>query len=120
MYGAIKSKRGFSMSERRWTYGTGETREGLRYRVRRGQKGPQDLVMDIWVGRWVPLSMETVFLVVDFLGENEDFLYPKSKGKLGGDKLIAALRVAYRFGWERAKTDLEWEKKSAHSQRALF
>ena len=70
--------------QRRFTPGDTFKMSGLRFRVIRGDKAgsgrePSDDYVMQWEnagGRWVSIGFDVVALLVDFLYENEDELYP--------------------------------------------
>jgi len=97
--------------DRRWQNGARHvSTEGLHFQVRHGSKKPGDLVMDVWNGqRWYPVRMSTVFMLTDFLFENEHVIFPCPPYE-GGYKFLKALRVAGEQGWEEANRRLEAEK----------
>jgi hypothetical protein len=89
-----------------WTY----SRAGIRLRVVQGKKSPDDLRMDVFVGRWVAVPMWLVFLLTDFFCENEDVLYPPPR-YAGAAKFMRYIAGAPRVGWDVADEQLEAEKQ---------
>ena len=105
------------ITPRRFTSGDNFELGAVRFRVERGSKSPDDLRMDWNVnGRWVAVPMSALFLLTDFLWENEHVLYPPSSGNQGGEKLFEALRRARNHGWEAATGYLEAERRALHCQ----
>ena len=109
---------------RRWQAGDRAELDGLQFRVQPGSKKADDLRLDVMVnGKWQPVHMRLAALIVDFLYENEDALYPRephssclvygcngSRGHGGGEYYIRYLRKAGRDGWRVAQAELEGEK----------
>ena len=96
---------------------------GAMFRVVKGKKSPDDLRLDMWLGtrmegQWVPVKASWVFLMSDFIYENEDVLYPPTGRRAGGEKFMKALREAVRDGWVAATQTLEAERRSAAERRA--
>lgn len=79
---------------------------GVAFRIRPGAKGPRDCVME-WrgVNGWRPIPMAALFLVVDFLTWNEDYLYPNPRR--GGEELFRYFTIARINGWRYATAMLE-------------
>jgi hypothetical protein len=85
---------------------------GLDFRVADGDKQDGDLVMQ-WrtPSGWWKVGMPALFLVVDFLYENEHRIYPPRMGFEGGEKLRKRLTIAARDGHERATALLTRERE---------
>ena len=105
---------------RRWRDGDTGTLDGVRYRVVRGAKGPDDLRLD-WLigGKWRAVHMRVAAMLADFFYENEDALYPPPRYK-GGRKVLTYLRHAGLHGWEKAEAGLRVERNTTHLQATLF
>jgi hypothetical protein len=82
---------------------------GINWRVRRGVKSPDDLVLDFAVGgSWVPVPMILGFFLADFFVQNENRLYRDGRG---GKYYLDAVKYAVRHGWQRADAVLQVEKR---------
>lgn len=82
---------------------------GVQFRVVKGRKAEDDLVLQMLNdGRWTIVKMAFGALFADFLSENEDYLYPEPLK--GGDKYMGYLSRARMYGWETAEAHLEAEK----------
>lgn len=98
------------MSDRRFQLGDRIELAPMEYRLVRGRKGPDDLRLD-WRPTeldWRPVELDHAFLIVDAIADNENVLYPYPAA--GGGKVNAAIRVALRDGWQRARLDLHAER----------
>lgn len=85
---------------------------GIRYRVRQGRKGPDDLVLELEGHRgFVPAKMALGALMADFFYQNEESLYPRQFGYRGGDMYFNFLLSAIRRGWREACLELEAERQ---------
>jgi hypothetical protein len=84
---------------------------GIEWRVWRGRKAPEDLRLEIRSMEFVPVPMALGFLLADFFAENEDVLFPPSKGFQGGRRYLLYLSRAVRLGWESAVALLNDEKR---------
>jgi hypothetical protein len=74
---------------------------GVNWRIVEGRKAPGDLVIEWFVAdRWLPVSLDIVFVAVDLICQNEDFLYPYPQR--GGLYVLDALGYARREGYEAA------------------
>jgi hypothetical protein len=94
---------------------------GVNWRIVEGSKAPGDLRIDWYVNdRWQPVLMDTVFVVLDLICQNEDFLYPyPQKGGLLPLEACAKARLhgyEYASGWlhlqrqnREAKASRRWE-----------
>lgn len=81
----------------------------VEYRIVRGRKGPDDLRLDRrFHSRWVPVTLDDTFLVVDVIADNENVLFPPPAS--GGGKVWKALKTALQYGWHRARHDLQLER----------
>jgi hypothetical protein len=91
---------------------------GVRIRVVKGRKAPNDMKLEICCNedatsleqRWQAVPMTLVAYMTEFFYKNEDVLYPRSEGYLGGEKFLMFLRDAVENGYETATAGLEWEK----------
>lgn len=103
------------MRERRFKAGDTFRLDEVDYRVRQGVKHQDDLRIEWCInGEWRPISLDSVFLIVDMIAENEDVLYPPrndGRGPLGGEMVIRAVKTARIRGWRKAVAEL-------HEQRA--
>jgi hypothetical protein len=94
---------------------------GIDFRVREGRKFIGDLVIE-WhtpQGGWRPITADVVFLLVDFLYDNEERRYPSTPdGRvLGGRKVLREVQHAAFHGWRSAVGQLQQERIS--KQRAV-
>jgi hypothetical protein len=75
-------------------------------RIVRGNKvvpeGEEDLRMD-WLlgGQWVPIPFPVLFVLFDFLTENERILYPKGHPYYLANALIDAGERGWKAAYER-------------------
>ena len=103
--------------ERRFAEGNTAEFSGVKFRVCKGRKAPQDLVLEWRTAQgWVPVSAAALFYMVDFIAENEDFLYPvdesgQGRGPMGGEYIMAKLRAARVRGWVHAAKELRLERE---------
>lgn len=84
------------------------------FRVVPGNKAPGDLRLDWFSSRqrlWIPVQMSAAALITDFWYENEDHLYPPSRGKRGGKYFLDYLQIAAIEGWETADRKLRREQR---------
>lgn len=89
------------MRPRRFVAGQTMTVGCVPFRVATGRKTRGDLRLDWRVdGTFVPVELPAVFLIVDFVSENEDVLYPHPNR--GGEELLRYLKIARIDGWQRA------------------
>lgn len=105
---------------RHWRAGWRYTHpSGITLRVEQGKKAADDLRMDIFVGRWVPIPMAFGAILADFFYENEEVLYPPrgDAGPKGGKKYLDYLQGAAYVGWEAAESYLQDEKEAARQRR---
>lgn len=90
-----------------------------RFRVEHGKKGPDDLVILWWdpYGEcWSPVLCDVLFLLTDFICENEDFLYREERQK-GGEYLMLALKRARTEGWRKASLVLREQRDRKAARR---
>jgi hypothetical protein len=83
------------------------------FRVKRGDKDGGDLRLDWWSSAqklWVPVQMSAAALITDFFYENEEHLYPRVRGYMGGDFFIEYLKLAAHEGWQVADKKLRTEQ----------
>lgn len=111
-------RRSEPIGERRFAEGDRFYLCGQAFRVVRGKKpvAPphHDLRLDWWSPQfhgWVPISMDVVFMMVDFFTENEHVLYPPPRYE-GGGKLISEMWGAFAHGWEAAAEKLQGERSN--------
>jgi hypothetical protein len=89
---------------------------GKRRRAAGEQQG--DLVIEILSnGIWVRPTCEFLFLLVDFLCENEDRLYKTARPRTGGDYLMRYLWAAKVHGWRHAWAQVREEKRVSRAWR---
>lgn len=89
------------------------TADGLRCRIVPGAKAAGDLILEVdSAGAWRRVKFASVGLIVEFLYRNEDLLYPRAGGNLGGEKVFRFLREAIKVGHEQAARNLDWEKRN--------
>ena len=104
---------------RRWQAGWTYVVAGLPLRVVPGRKSSDDLVMQWRVnGEWWSIPMAATAIIADFWYENEDVLYPPTRGFLGGRKYTRYLRKAIEEGWESAEAELQSEKAAKRDRDA--
>lgn len=105
---------------RRWKEGDTAEVSGLKFRVVKGYKGPDDLRLEVFInndyGDWVPVPMNLGFVLADFFGENEDHLYPPEQGYAGGNYYVNHLYLARKHGWEYAQNRLAAEKQAKRAK----
>jgi hypothetical protein len=97
---------------RRFNAGMGGDIGGVKWRVVQGKKAENDMRLDILVPRWTAVSMGVGFLFADMFHENEDLLYPPSRGYQGGDMYLRFCEGATRVGWETAYDMLKQQRVS--------
>lgn len=90
--------------------------DGVYYRIVHGDKAPDDLRLD-WSGpgpvrAWRPVSLEHVAIIIDAIGENENFLFPPPHA--GEGKVWQFLLKVRREGWRQANHDLNLERDRRH------
>lgn len=61
-------------------------------------------------GRWIPAPMALAFMLTEFFYHEEEFLYPRQTGYLGGYKFMRYLWDAAIKGWLHARDNLERDK----------
>jgi hypothetical protein len=95
----------------------------MEYRLVTGRKGPGDLRLD-WrwndegrVSPWRPVELDHVFLIVDAIADNENYLYPLPAA--GGDYVRRFVVAALRNGWVQARHDLHLERMRKDELRQL-
>jgi hypothetical protein len=87
---------------------------GVNWRIVEGRKAPGDMRLEWYVNeRWQPVSMDTIFVAVDVICQNEDFLYPYPAR--GGQLLIRAIGDARLYGYEYASGWLALQRRN-HEQ----
>jgi hypothetical protein len=59
---------------------------------------------------WQPVTMAAAAIMADFFFDNEDVLYPPSRGFKGGRKFMEFLRLAVKEGWQTAVHGLQRER----------
>jgi hypothetical protein len=87
-------------------------------------KGHGHMVLEFWQsegwlpdgqwnpkGRWIPMPMGIGFLLADFFCNEEDVMYGRESGNLGGDKYMRYCWDAYYKGWEHADHNLQLDKE---------
>jgi hypothetical protein len=102
------------------TFRAGERLEagGVHFLVRAGGKGGDDLCLDVLInGRWQPLLLETLFLAIDFICQNEDYLYPAPRN--GGEEVLRYCRMARQQGWLAASLELQ-RKRADKANREFY
>lgn len=114
--------------KRRWAPGGFEV-NGLAFRVVLGKHtagipGERDLRIDVLTpAGWRNVEMGLVFMLVDFLAENEEVLYPsKVNGGTarGSAYFIDRVRFAANYGWERAVKLLRMERIERGQQPSVW
>lgn len=86
--------------------------EGCKPRRSDGELG-HDLRLDFQTntGSWAPVPMAAVALIVDFMHENENHLYPPDRGFMGGAKFRQYVIAAMELGVVRVETELRHERQ---------
>jgi hypothetical protein len=91
------------------------------YRLIPGKKGPDDLRLE-WrwndegrVSPWRPVELDHVFLIVDAIADNENYLYPHPAA--GGDYVRRFVMAALRDGWRQARYDLHLQRMQKDERR---
>lgn len=102
------------------TFGVGDTFDlgSVKVAVRQGRKSRNDLVVAMRCPDMVPVPMALVALLLDFLYDNEERVYPLRDGFEGGERFlreVVAKSVVY--GWTRAHTGVTRERDAAISGR---
>jgi len=99
---------------------TGEV-DGIPFRILRGKKKPDDLVLELYAGgQWRRIRMDLGFLLAAFFFENEEVLYPPSgRRQIGGDYYMRECWDAIYYGWESAAQKLRQER-AQRVQRLMF
>lgn len=88
---------------------------------RKKHKGNGHMVMEVYqaageypdgwrAGRWIPVPMALGFVLADFWCNEEDAMYERRQGNLGGDKYMRYCWDAYYKGWIHAAGNLELDK----------
>lgn len=103
------------MSDRRWKEGDYGRVSGIPYRIVKGRKAEDDLVLELHAGGdWRRIGMDLGFLLADFLPENEDVLYPAAASQRvaggGGDYYLSECWHARKHGWQSALQKLVRER----------
>lgn len=92
--------------------------DGLRWRVVKGRKSPDDLRLEHMTPKgWRPTAMALLFMLTDFWYENEDLLYPKPRYQ-GAEYLLRAVRRAAVNGYQSEVDKLEGEKQRKREREA--
>jgi hypothetical protein len=82
---------------------------GVWFRTVRGNKFPGDVRLEWRInGRYEPVSLDAIALVVDVITDNENARFPWPAS--GGGKVYKFLRQAMRDGWQRANYCLHLER----------
>ena len=110
-------------SNRRFSAGDEFIIHGLPYRVVPGVKqrnGASDDLRLEWkiADAWQPTPMVHVLFQTDFFCDNEEALYPRSKGFQGGNFFLRALSKAKHWGWTAAANELERQKNARRGKEA--
>jgi len=91
---------------------------GTEWRIIKGQKNNgDDLILQLRTdgGKWDAVKMEVAFLLNDFLYQNEERLYPPSRGFMGGKKFYKAAMFAIKDGYEAASEAVKQERLNKRS-----
>jgi hypothetical protein len=105
------------VSNRRWKPMEFEL-DGLKWRVVKGRKSPDDLRLEHMTPRgWRPTAMALLFMLTDFWYENEDLLYPKPRYQ-GAEYLLRAVRRAAVNGFQSEVEKLNGEKQRKREREA--
>jgi hypothetical protein len=81
--------------------------DGIAFVIKQGDKGPTDRVVE-WNGQRI--KGDVLFFLFDFLGHNEDGLYPPPLK--GWCKLLDAIRDSYVLGYEWTIDHKDSERKA--------
>lgn len=82
----------------------------MQYRLRRGRKGTDDLVLEWrWVTDWRPVELDHVALIADAIADNENYLFPAPAA--GGGMVYRFVKQALRDGWQQARHDLHLQRQ---------
>jgi hypothetical protein len=104
------------MRSGRWTPGWKRTVDGIEMRVVPGKKFPGDLRLEWYVqgDGWVPVTMASAYLLVDFLCENEDERTPHEAHwqVQGGEYFMRSVQKARRHGWEAAAETVREQRRA--------
>lgn len=105
--------------KREFTAGQSGFVGGMQFRIVQGRKTPRgdghDLRIDLRAQDWVAVGMPLVFLLIDFLCENEDVLFPPPRFR-GGQMLMDFIHGARTQGWEIAAQMLA-DQRQRRAQR---
>lgn len=104
---------------RRFAVGQGGEIGGIPWRIRQGSKGPDDYVLEFFTPahEWQPARMHLAALMVDFLQENEERLFPQEVGNQGRRMFFNFLRRSIEAGWEAACAELDIQMRRARGRR---
>lgn len=97
-------------NSRRFQAGDRFLYDGIWYRLVPGRKGPDDLRLE-WACSgfaWRPVTLDHAAIMVDAIGENENYLYPPPYA--GAGKVWQFVIKALREGWRQAVHDLHLER----------
>lgn len=98
-------------SKRQLVAGDAGVAGGVNWRIVAGRKAPGDLRIELYVNdRWIPARLDTLFVVVDLVCQNEDFLYPWPKR--GGLMVLDAIAKARLLGFEQASGWLALQRRN--------
>jgi hypothetical protein len=94
--------------------------DGIRFRTVQGYKSERDVRLEWQIpgGQWRAISMVAGAIMADAWYCNEDVLYPREAGLLGGEKYAKYLGVAMREGWQAADAILQSEKAASRTSAA--
>lgn len=105
--------------ERRFRAGGPFKVDGIWYRLIQGEKGPDDLRLDWYVPNgdsqklaWRPVTLDHVFLIVDAIADNENYLFEWPAA--GGDYVRRYVMKALKEGYRKAIYDLQMERDLKH------
>ena len=108
---------------RRWRAGETIRRDGIDFRVERGDKFDGDLVIE-WHTQhgWKRISNAVIGILIDFVFENEDARYGREtrapgeprRGPRGGYKVLDFAQHAAFHGWQSAIRKQNNERISKH------
>lgn len=104
------------MTDRRFHDGEHFNLSPVEYRVVRGRKSAGDLRLEWrWNAEWQPVPLDHVFLIVDFVADNENVLFPPPAA--GGGYVHRFIVKALKYGWRQARHDLQLERARRDERR---
>lgn len=94
---------------------------GFDYRIVRGRKGPDDLVLQLkGPSEYRHVPMELGFMVTDFFVENENMLYREEFRYEGGRYYLRKLRETLDKGWRPVSDELQAQRRRRQQRDGRF